>query len=83
VPLAITRSTNLLFANSIFYRVSRTTNPLIAAVTLDASSRATFFNADNRSQSPFPFESTIVTPTSKVNAHFFNVWSNDASKPGR
>ena len=72
LPVDIRNSSNLMFANTFLYRVSRITTPFPYAIRTENSSNLTFKGLHNYSWTKFAFENTLYDAT-----HDYNVRSRE------
>jgi len=63
ISVDIRNSSNLMFANTYLYRVSRITTPLPYAIRIENSSNLTFKGLHNYSWTKYPYENTLYDAT--------------------
>lgn len=68
LPIDIRNSSNLMFANTFLYRVSRITTPFPYAILTENSFNLTFKGLHNYSWTKYPFENTLYDATFDCNS---------------
>ena len=63
LPIDIRHSSDLMFANTYLYRVSRITTPLLYAIRTEKSQNLTFKGLHNYSWTKYPFENSLYDAT--------------------